>query len=198
MVSVRSLTLLVAAAVLGCRYRADPVPMVGPHPEIEALGGRWDGGYSGLDSRRSGSISFDVTAHGDSTFGDVLMRVAAEEMVPRPVDLAAGHQFHARSAELLTIRFVIVTGGQLRGELEPYIAPDCQCVARTTFEGIRTGDTIRGSFVTILQSGITQRGDWWAVRSDDPLPSEARSLRPAATQRDVPSAGREASGARSR
>ena len=185
---MRSLLLVVAVMVSGCRYRGTPVPMVGPHPEIEALGGRWEGGYSGLDSRRSGGISFDITSHGDSAFGDVMMRVAAEEMAPRPADLATGHLLHARSAELLRIRFVVVTGGQLRGELEPYIAPDCQCEVRTIFEGTRTGDAIRGTFVTLLQSGPAQRGDWWAVRWDDPLPSAARSPRPAATPRGGPTA----------
>ena len=149
----------VAALALGCRYRPDPVPVAGVHTEVEQLIGKWDGDYASGESRRSGSIFFEITAHGDSAFGDVLMPVAAGEVGPRPVDLLTGHEQHVRSTELLAIKFVRVGGGAVQGELEPYIAPDCDCVARTTFYGKVEGNEISGTYVTTTERG-TQRGEW--------------------------------------
>jgi len=154
----------IAALAFGCRYRPAPVPMLGVHTDVEQLAGDWDGEYSNPDSHRTGSIVFSITAHGDSAFGDVLMRVLAGEVAPRPVDLLSGHSQHARSAELLAIKFVNVAGGSVQGELEPYIAPDCDCVARTTFYGRLDGDVIRGTFVTSTDRGPPQRGEWWVRR----------------------------------
>ncbi len=154
----------IAAMAFGCRYRPEPVPVLGSPGDLAQLAGDWDGEYSSPGARRSGSISFQITAQGDSAFGDVLMRVLAGEVAPRPVDLLAGHAHHARSVELLAIKFVTVAGGSVEGELEPYIAPDCQCVARTTFYGRVDGDAIRGTFVTTNDRGPTQRGEWWVRR----------------------------------
>jgi hypothetical protein len=154
-------TIPVALAVLamGCGTRLDPVPVAGVHTEVEQLIGDWDGTYSSSESRRTGSIFFQITAHGDSAFGDVLMPVAAGTVGPRPVDMLTGHEQHVRSTELLSIRFVRVAGGAVQGELEPYIAPDCDCVARTTFYGKVEGNEISGSYITTSDRGA-QRGEW--------------------------------------
>jgi hypothetical protein len=87
------------------------------------------------------------------------MPVAAGEVGPRPVDLLTGHEQHVRSTALLSIRFVRVAGGAVQGELEPYIAPDCDCVARTTFYGKVEGNEISGTYITTTERG-TQRGEW--------------------------------------
>ena len=160
------LGMVSAMAVLafGCRYRPEPVPVLGVHLDIELLSGDWEGEYSNPDSHRGGSIFFRIASHGDSAFGDVLMRVPANEVAPRPVDLLTGHEQHAQSAELLNISFVRVAGGNVQGELEPYIAPDCGCVARTTFYGRVAGDVIQGTFVTMTDRG-PQRGEWWVRRA---------------------------------
>jgi len=154
-------TIPAALAVLamGCSTRLDPVPVAGVHTEVEQLIGDWDGTYSSSESRRTGSIFFQITAHGDSAFGDVLMPVAAGTVGPRPVDMLTGHEQHVRSTELLSIRFVRVAGGAVQGELEPYIAPDCDCVARTTFYGKVEGNEISGSYITTSDRGA-QRGEW--------------------------------------
>ena len=153
--------VLVALALLamGCRTRLDPVPVAGVHTEVDQLMGEWDGSYSSNESRRSGTIFFQITAHGDSAYGDVLMPVAAGTVGPRPVDMLAGHEQHVRSTELLSIRFVRVAGGAVQGELEPYIAPDCDCVARTIFYGKVEGNEISGTYLTTTDRG-TQRGEW--------------------------------------
>ena len=153
-----------ASLALGCKYRPEPVPVLGVHLDIELLSGDWDGEYSNPDSHRGGSIFFRITSHGDSAFDHVLMRVPANELAPRPVDLLAGHEQHAQSAELLNISFVRVADGNVQGELEAYIAPDCDCMARTTFYGRVAGDVIRGTFLTTTARGPAQRGEWWVRR----------------------------------
>jgi hypothetical protein len=147
----------------GCRYRPEPVPMAGNPAELAQMAGEWDGDYWSADSRRTGTIIFQISAKGDSAFGDVMMRVPGGEVGPRPLDLTTGHERHARSADMLSIRFVAVQGGSVQGELEPYFAPDCECVARTVFHGRQRGDTISGRFVTTL-GGMLQRGEWKVVR----------------------------------
>ena len=79
-------TIVAALAVvaMGCRTRLDPVPVAGVHTEVEQLIGDWDGTYSSSESRRTGSIFFQITAHGDSAFGDVLMPVTPGTVGPRP------------------------------------------------------------------------------------------------------------------
>jgi hypothetical protein len=149
----------IAAMAFGCRYRPGPVPVLGSPGDLAQLAGDWEGEYSSPVAGRRGSIVFKITAQGDSAFGDVLMPVLAGEIAPRPVDLLAGHELHARSMELLAIKFVTVSGGSIQGELEPYIAPDCDCLARTTFYGRVEGNGISGSFVTTTERGI-QRGEW--------------------------------------
>src|SRR5688572_24548610 len=143
-----SMLIALAALGVGCRYHPDPVPVAGVHTEVEQLIGEWSGDYASSESRRSGTIFFQITAHGDSAYGDVLMPVAAGEVGPRPVDLLTGHEQHVRSTELLSIRFVRVAGGAIQGELEPYVAPDCDCVARTVFYGKVEGHEISGTYLT--------------------------------------------------
>jgi len=154
-------TILAALAVMamGCHTRLDPVPVTGVHTEVEQLIGEWSGDYASSESRRSGAIFFQITAHGDSAYGDVLMPVAAGDVGPRPVDLLTGHEQHVRSNELLSIKFVRVASEAVQGELEPYIAPDCDCVARTMFYGTVRGNEISGSYLTTTDRG-TQRGEW--------------------------------------
>ena len=148
----RLLLAALSVLALGCRYRPDPVPVGGVHTEVEQLIGEWSGDYASSESRRSGTIFFQITAHGDSAYGDVLMPVAAGEVGPRPVDMLTGHEQHVRSTALLAVRAV-------QGELEPYIAPDCDCVARTIFYGKVEGNEISGSYTTTTDRG-TQRGEW--------------------------------------
>jgi len=159
--------LIAAAALLvgGCHYRPTPVPMSGDRSTIKTLAGTWIGTYAGTDSRRTGSITFTIQVTGDSAFGDVLMQAPPGVAVIQSADTPEIHRTHARSSQLLAVRFVDIYGGDVEGALEPYIAPDCDCTVTTRFAGRVFGDTIRGSFVTRGRLMATQTGVWAIARS---------------------------------
>ena len=153
-----------AIAELGCRYCPEVVPIWGDIGDLDRLAGEWTGEYSSPDSRRTGAITFMITAHGDSAFGEVHMALPVEESLPRPVDLLTGHSAHARSADLLSVQFVRVAGGSVRGELEPYISPDCECRVRTIFTGTIDDGVVSGTFLTTTDWAGRQEGRWRVVR----------------------------------
>src|SRR5881296_2776449 len=63
-----------AAALAACSPTPQtPIPLVGSTGDVAALTGRWEGSYSSAETGRRGSISFTLTAAGDSAYGDVVM-----------------------------------------------------------------------------------------------------------------------------
>jgi hypothetical protein len=159
--------MLVAGLMLaigGCRYRPAVIPVSGDAADLQALAGIWDGEYRGIESGRTGVIRFEMSAAADSAFGDVLLTVPGELGPVMPIDRADLHRLHATSETLLSIRFVRIAGGEVRGVLEPYRAPDCACIVHTSFIGRITADTIRGAFRTELENGPLQHGAWRVLR----------------------------------
>ena len=161
------IAVLTSAAMLltSCAYRPDPVPIAGSPSAIGSMAGTWLGEYSGSESGRSGSITFIISARGDSAFGDVLMVSSTNAGVLQPVHSPQEHMAHVRSSQALRIDFVAVSEGELSSNLEPYIAPDCNCQVRTTFTGRRNGNVIEGTFVTRGPSTFEQHGTWRVSRS---------------------------------
>jgi len=159
-------TTIIAGVVLlvGCTYRPDPVPVAGSASAIRNLAGTWVGEYQGTESGRSGSITFIISARGDSAFGDVSMMSTGNTAVLRPVHGAEAHLAHVRSSSALRIDFVAVSDGGLSGSLEPYIAPDCNCQVTTMFTGRQRDNSIEGTFVT-RGSNLEQRGTWRVARN---------------------------------
>jgi hypothetical protein len=62
---------------------------------------------------------------------------------------------------------VRVENDRVEGTMKPYWDPDCDCRARTVFEGALSGDTITGSFSTSRESADRRvlSGKWKAERS---------------------------------
>src|SRR5438094_722114 len=112
-----------------------PVPLAGTARDVAALAGRWEGSYSSAVTGRSGSISFTLSATGDSAFGDVIM---IPHGLGRPLQAldrqgptgAAGTQ---PQSAVLTISFVRVAGGRVTGRLAPYADPETGAQLSTTF-----------------------------------------------------------------
>jgi hypothetical protein len=156
----------VTVALVGCApYQAPIVPVSGDVRSLAMLAGHWEGDYHGTQSGRTGSISFTLSAVGDSATGEVIMDDPLHQYVVRPADTPEQHRLHATKAQGLFIRFVGVRDGGVYGRLEPYTAPDCDCVVSTGFTGYVHGDTVSGTFFTEASTSLTQNGVWRVVRT---------------------------------
>src|SRR6266566_2659973 len=117
----------------GARFAAAGVQCAAPNPRSSggrrarrgALEGQWDGSYSSAATGRSGSISFTLTATGDSAFGDVVM---IPRGLGRPLqawnNAAAPADAAPPRPAVLTINFVRVAAGRVTGTLAPYADPE--------------------------------------------------------------------------
>jgi hypothetical protein len=165
----RAFARLILAAGLGgalaaCMYQPVPILMQGAPQDRAALGGRWHGEYYSTHSGRSGTITIDVHPGKDTAFGEVMMDAGPNQPLLAEDARWAAHIGHASSSELLRITFVSVFRTTVEGVLEPYIAPDCKCVVRTTFTGRIRGDSITGEFLTTGEYWLRQTGKWTVRR----------------------------------
>jgi hypothetical protein len=158
---------LVAVAITACTPAPQtPVPLAGTAADVAALTGRWDGSYSSAATGRSGSISFTLTASGDSAFGDVIM---IPRGFGRPLQAwnrgASPAQIPPQRPAVLTINFVRVAQGRVTGTLAPYADPETGGQLYTTFEGRLQRDAIQGTFTTRSAGGTdAQTGQWKVTR----------------------------------
>ena len=163
--SLLILTASAVTAVMSCAAATTEIPLRGEPASIAALVGEWDGSYSSSqDTGRSGSIWFTLAPGDDHAHGDVLMTPRDAEPYRRydPENWLGSERLPL--AQFLSIRFVMVGGGELRGELEPYWDPRCRCEATTTFTGSLAGARLRGTFTTQLDSGGRAGGAWQVFR----------------------------------
>jgi hypothetical protein len=158
-------TVVLAAA---CAPIHDPVPVSAAPGALELLVGAWTGEYEGLDSGRSGTLTFALEAGADTAHGHVLMlpahdtepyaRLPSDGATPRPPRPAP---------QPIGIRFVRLSSDAIEGVLEPYEDPACGCPLTTTFLGRIEGNVIRGTFETVHgRSGVTERGIWLARKEE--------------------------------
>ena len=143
---------------------AAPVPVQGIRADLQVLSGEWSGRYWSSTTSRHGTLRFNLPEHADTGYGEVeitfspslhLLRETGTKDEPTP-----------DPCTVLDIKLVRVEGNRVRGTMAPYWDPDCDCQARTTFEGAITGDRIDGSFST--QRATSDRpevtGKWKATR----------------------------------
>ena len=157
---------LLVCALAACASVSAKTPVTGNAAAIDQLAGNWEGLYTSDETGRSGTIAFRLRAGSDTAEGDVVM-------TPREAMDAASpsvHQSRVTSAsEVLTIRFVFVSDGEVQGVLNPYRDPDCRCTLTTTFRGMLRGNAIEGSFVS-EGDGVHHtptRGRWRVERKAD-------------------------------
>ncbi len=166
---MRYVTVVGLSALLACGQPGTPVPVVGTATELTQLAGRWVGDFSSVETGRSGSVVFRLSATGDSAYGDVLMnptdmanRGQARDPSAAP---SAAPNTPAPAPQWIEIRFVRITEGRVSGTLKPYTDPTCNCPLFTTFEGRLAGDTLSGTYTSRHQAGgPAQQGRWSAVR----------------------------------
>jgi hypothetical protein len=163
-------TLGVAALLTACAARQAPVALVGASGDIDALVGEWVGEYSSTETGRSGSISFQLAARGDTAYGDVVMVPAGWNQPLLPMRDEPRNAGQRPRAEVLTISFVRVTGSEVSGTLAPYRDPTCDCALHTRFAGRLVGDAIEGTYTSRrAQDPQEQRGRWRVTRRSPPL-----------------------------
>jgi hypothetical protein len=154
------LALIVLA---GCQAQTPAVHLQGEPVALSRLAGQWDGQYWGGSSGRRGVISFSLAAGSDTLYGDVTM-LGLQGQPLNTVDAPDVHKAHVRVARSLRIDFVRAASDAVAGTLEPYMAPDCNCVVSTTFRGTIVADTISGAFVTRNAGTLLSEGSWRVVR----------------------------------
>ncbi len=156
---------LLASVLLGCAANPSPVPVEAAGSDLGALAGRWEGSYSSAQTGRSGSIVFTLEAGHDTATGDVLMIPSNSD---RPLRPAGQDKIQPQQAapmpSVLTIRFVRLQGDEVRGELLPYQAPDCDCMLETVFTGRLSGGRIEGTFTTYGERQPAPSTGHWQVR----------------------------------
>lgn len=148
------------ALAAGCSANPTPVPVQASAADREHLEGRWEGTYESRETGRSGSIGFSLGAGRDTATGDVVMVPADRDRRSYNTDRSLPRAPQMAPAEIIPIRFVRVRGDRVMGRLDSYRAPECDCLATTTFTGRRDGDRITGTYVTEGAGTRGTRGRW--------------------------------------
>ena len=162
----RQILGLLLLGASGCNWAAPPVQMYGSTTALERLAGQWTGEYIGDRSHgRRGSIAFTLKAGTHAAQGDVLMipddampyyrYLPANATGPRPTRIAQN--------EFLSIQFVEVEAGMVRGRLDLYWDPERNSAATSEFVGRIGDDVIEGTFTTTYRSGDPD--DWRSMES---------------------------------
>ena len=148
----RSAAVGLIAAALACSCSssspAPPVPVAGS--DLAALAGRWVGDFSSEGTGRTGSIVFELESGDKVARGDVLM-------------LPKDAKDPGVMPQVLNINFVNAAGGVLRGTMDPYRDPACDCQVQTTFVGRLSGDTIEGTFTTMPSGNAPITTGRWKI-----------------------------------
>jgi hypothetical protein len=140
-------------AVQGCS--SSKVEVIGEKTDIKSIEGKWEGSYSNPNNGRSGSISFTLKAGQDSATGVVIM-------MPHGSSAPYAHSYKSEdNPQPLKISFVAVSGGVIRGKLDPYLDPECNCTIETSFEGTVKKNTVEGTFYSKrAETGDASSGTW--------------------------------------
>jgi hypothetical protein len=147
-----------------CQSRSS-VNLFGEKLDMKKLEGEWVGDYFSKDTGRSGRIEFTLIAEEEKAYGDVLMIPRGSGEPYRPVGYTERVEVDPKFPQLLTISFVEVMDGKVKGELTPYWDPEMQRRMYTAFEGVLHGDTISGTFESRMeQSPIYFYGQWEVTR----------------------------------
>jgi len=154
----------VAALLTACQSTpAPPIRLQGEPSAIARLAGGWTGQYWGGSGGRGGSLEFALRSGSDSLYGDVVMLDPRGQQL-KAADPMEAHVQHVQTPSHLRIDYVLAKGDSLRGVLEPYVSPDCECTVTTTFFGQVRGDKMSGLFETRSGARLRAQGSWELAR----------------------------------
>jgi len=133
----------------GCAASTEPAISVnGGDVDLMTIAGDWYGVYEGTESKRKGSIHFELYRGTRMAEGKVIMNADKPAL-----------------ATTLKIKFVKVGGTKVNGKIGPYTDPGCKCQVTTRFLGRLKGNRISGTFKTnVVGKAIEQHGKWSVVR----------------------------------
>jgi hypothetical protein len=146
---------------------ATPVPVQGTEEEVSALSGEWTGRYSSKATGRHGTIRFNLPEQADTGFGEV--EITFSPSLHLLLEDTEENKLEPKPCTVIDITVVRVEGGRVLGTMAPYWDPDCDCRARTVFEGKVSGDRMTGTFTTQRASSDRRllNGEWQATRERD-------------------------------
>lgn len=154
---------LVAGASCHAPPRGAPVPIQGPQADLSALAGTWAGRYRSEATGRHGAVTLRLRAGADTAYGAVEMTFSRALRLYG--DDGGDPALRREPCTAIDIEFVRIEGSKLRGTLAPYWDPDCDCRARTVFEGELVGNHIAGTFTSRRDADTAAvRGSWFADR----------------------------------
>ncbi len=155
-----------ALAGVSChvRPRTGPVPVEGTRGDLSALAGTWTGQYWSEISGRRGTVRFRLRSGADTAHGEVEMTFSPALRVYGD-DETADPALRREPCTTIDIAVVRIQQRKIRGILAPYWDPDCDCRARTIFEGELVDDHIAGIFTSRRDvDSVVVSGSWFADR----------------------------------
>jgi len=146
---VRSLSLVTVLALLGaCASSMSTVPVRGDADDIARLAGEWKGQFEGVNNSRRGTIDFNFAMGRHTADAKVIMQVDG-----KPLRLAVAN--------------LQIDDAQVRGTIEPYVDPTCNCRIETKFEGALSSGFMVGTYSVHPDGAAPRTGNWSAERIDD-------------------------------
>jgi len=170
--ALRALITIAAAASCQPMQTAAPVPVQGSPGQVSAVSGEWVGRYWSKATGRHGIIRFSLAENADTAFGEVEITFSPSLKVARSAsapdgnkDLPAG-DLEPDVCTTIALTLVRVEQDRVSGTMAPYWDPDCDCRARTLFEGTISGDSITGTFSLRRESSDRRvlTGNWRVER----------------------------------
>jgi hypothetical protein len=163
--TARLLTLLAILPVAACSSSQQPIRVLADMADLARLRGAWYGEYGSAETGRNGTIDFTLEAGKDWAYGSVVMSVRYLETPLQFPEQIQGPQLRWKIFRNLTVNFVAVDDGMIRGTMDPYLDPLCNCTVTTTFEGKIDKDSISGTYSTMTSTlGPATKGIWKANR----------------------------------
>lgn len=150
-------TFAVSVLATGCTLLPSTSPVVEARPAVAGFEGTWTGQFVNRDAGVAGVVELALAADANGSEGQVVLQ---------GLELASGPLFRAVEVPAtLPVEVVEIDGFLLRVRLEPFTDRTTGDRVTATFEGLRSGDTVTGSYVFEWQaSELRVRGAWMAAR----------------------------------